>query len=192
MRYTRERILLLSFVLEGVLALIFFAWARYRGVELSALPAAWEVGYGIAFCLPLFVLNVLLFGPLGRRYAPLRSCYEFKDRVVRPLAEALDVPSSAAVALCAGIGEELFFRGVIQMEWGIVAASLAFSILHFGTAVRKYLFLSILYAGIGFYFGFLARNFGSLWLVIVAHAAYDFLALLYLRYESPPPAHNFE
>ena len=182
MRYSRERILILSFLLEGALTLIFFVWARYRDIAFPAVPQMWEVGYGVLACIPLFVLNVSLFGPLSRRYEFLRSCYDFKDRIVRPLAESLDVGSAAAIALCAGIGEELFFRGVIQHEFGIVGASVAFSVLHFGTAVRKYLFLTFLYTAIGFYFGYVAEYFESLWIVIIAHATYDFMALLYLRY----------
>jgi len=187
MRYTRSRILLMSFVLEGILVLTFFVWARLRNVEFDIIPAYWELGYGFLFCLPLFVLNYLLFGPASRKYSFLRTCYDFKDRVVRPLADELDVVGSAAVSLCAGIGEELFFRGVLQSEWGIVAGAVCFSVLHFGTAAKRYFALAVLYALIGCYFGLLAEQFHSLYLPISAHAAYDFLALMYLKFGDKHP-----
>ncbi len=182
MRYSRGRILLLSFVVEGVLTLIFFIWARHRSFDFPLAPTASELLIGLAACIPLFILNYLLFGPGSKHVKLLRGCYEFKDRIVRPLASELDVLSSAAVALCAGIGEELFFRGVLQSEFGIFFGALAFSLLHFGTAVRKYLFIAALYTAIGVYFGLFALYYESLWIPITAHAAYDFLALLYLHY----------
>ncbi len=190
MRYTRNRILILSFLLEGVLALVFFIWAKYRGFEFSPMPQAWELGYGIAFAIPLFILNLILFGSEDSRFAFLRSCFEFKDQVVRPLAQTLDVGSSIAVALCAGIGEELFFRGVVQTEYGLFAASVSFSLLHFGTATRKYLMIATLYAAIGMYFGLLAQYFSSLWVPVIAHACYDLIALIYLRYFETPSVRN--
>ncbi len=182
MQISRGKILLLSFILEGGLALIFFIWAQFRGVPFSVIPTWQEASYGVLYSLPLFALNYALFGPLSYRAKILRSCYDFKDRVVRPIAVELDVPSSLTVSICAGVGEELFFRGLMQVEFGIIAASVAFSLLHFGTAVRKYFFIAFLYACIGVYFGLLADLYGSLWIPIIAHATYDFLALLYLRY----------
>ena len=182
MRYSRDRILLLSFLVEGLLTLIFFIWARYRHFQFHPLPSGSECLVGFLACLPLFALNYVLFGPRSKHVPALRSCYEFKDRVVRPLAAELDVLSSAAVALCAGIGEELFFRGVLQTEFGLFTGALAFSRMHFGTAVRKYLFIATLYTCIGVYFGLLSEYYKTVWVPIVAHAAYDFLALLYLRY----------
>lgn len=176
----------MSFLLEGLLVLTFFVWARFRAVEFDLVPAWWELGYGFLFCLPIFVLNYLLFGPFCDKYSFLKTCYDFKDRVVRPLADELDIISSGAVSLCAGIGEELFFRGVLQTEWGILVGALSFSLLHFGTAVRKYYALAVLYTLIGIYFGFLAYYFKSLYVAIAAHAAYDFLALLYLKFGDTP------
>ncbi|MFN8388703.1 MAG: type II CAAX endopeptidase family protein [Bdellovibrionota bacterium] len=190
MQYSRKHILLLSFLLEGCLTLVFFVWAAYRGITFPICPDWNEVTLGLLFCAPLFALNYLLFGPLSERVPFLRSCYEFRDRIVRPLAEALDLWSSAAVSLCAGIGEELFFRGVIQTEFGIFVASVFFSLLHFGPAVRKYVFIATLYVGIGYYFGIICLGNHSLWVPIIAHAAYDFIALLYIQRSSFPSSAN--
>jgi membrane protease YdiL (CAAX protease family) len=81
----------------------------------------------------------------------------------------------------AGIGEELLFRGVLQTllaGWtnpflGIAAASAVFGAVHFLT--RTYFLLAV---AVGCYFGWLYLATGSLTAPIVAHAAYDFVALV--------------
>jgi hypothetical protein len=87
------------------------------------------------------------------------------------------------LALLAGVGEELLFRGVIQVWlaeraplWlAIAAASLLFGVGHW---------LSVSYAVlasvIGAYLGLLFLLSGNLLAPIVAHAAYDVVALFVL------------
>jgi len=93
----------------------------------------------------------------------------------------------AAVALAAGFGEELLFRGLLQTELarliggphsslvGLALASAVFGVCHW--LDRTYAFLATL---AGAYFGWLLLAAGNLWTPIVAHAMYDFLALAYL------------
>src|SRR5262249_28850102 len=147
-------------------------------IDWRAVPP--HLMIGLVAAVPLFGVNYLLFGPLSHRTPSLSSCFEFKDRIVKPLANELDLTSAAIVALCAGIGEELFFRGLLQNEFGVPAASVAFSLLHFGPAVRKYIFIAVLYVLIGAYFGVLYLYTGTLWSPIVTHVVYDFCALLYM------------
>jgi membrane protease YdiL (CAAX protease family) len=96
------------------------------------------------------------------------------------------------VAVAAGIGEEVLFRGLIQSglsEWfspwlALALCSLLFGLCHFITPAY------VVFAGI---FGLLL---GGLWMwqenllaPIVAHAAYDFFALVYvLRLKGPAKA----
>ncbi len=185
--YSRRQILLVSLIVEGALAGIYFVWFALRGESIGGIafwrwPTQDELLLGLAGTLPLFFLNFTLFGKLGERVSCLRSCYEFRDRVVQPLANQLDWVGAVLVSLCAGIGEELFFRGVIQGEAGIIIASLAFSFLHFGRAATKYALVVFVYTVIGFYFGFLASYSDSLLVPIISHAVYDLGAILYLRY----------
>ena len=181
----------MSVAVEGFLVGIFLLWAYRRStlgqstpsaLSLATGPTGLELLLGLGYCLPLFAVNFLLFGPLSQRVAFLRSCYEFKDRVVRPLAAELDYRTGLVVAICAGFGEELFFRGVLQTELGIVCASVLFSLMHFGPAVLKFRLVASIYLIIGFYFGWIYAITDSLWVVIVTHAAYDYAALLYMRY----------
>lgn len=185
MHLTRKRIVLVTIAVEGVLALLFLVWSRYRGYPFSWLPSYWELPLGCICCTPILLLNWLLFGPPAQKISFLRSCLAFREQIVRPLVSVLDHRSGLIISLCAGLGEELFFRGLVQTELGLFAASALFSLLHFGSAVRSYLLVALIYAIIGLYFGWLALCFNSLWVPIAAHALYDYLALAYLRILAP-------
>lgn len=180
LRYSRNLILLLSFLLEGFLALSFFLWCNWRDRPSLALPEPWEIVYGCCFSLPLFGLNYLLFERLPERYLGLSSFREFRELVVLPLVHELDLSSAFFVSLCAGVGEELFFRGVLQAEFGVLASAVLFSLLHFGSAVKKFPYVATVYVLIALYFSLLLHFSQSLWSVIVAHSLYDFLAFAFL------------
>jgi membrane protease YdiL (CAAX protease family) len=87
------------------------------------------------------------------------------------------------VAVLAGVGEELLFRGVVQaklIDWtspaiGVVIGSLLFGAMH--ALSKTYFVLATL---IGLCFGWLAWHYHDLVAPIVAHTVYDFVALLYL------------
>jgi membrane protease YdiL (CAAX protease family) len=93
----------------------------------------------------------------------------------------------AIVSLAAGLGEELLFRGLVQAglsnliggEYGPWIA-LAIAAALFGVCHWLNTTYAILATVAGLYFGLLLLWTGSLWTPIVAHAAYDFVALIYL------------
>jgi membrane protease YdiL (CAAX protease family) len=102
------------------------------------------------------------------------------------------------IALLAGVGEELLFRGVVLQamsdvvgpEWGpwvgLAASSIVFGAAHLLTPAY-----GVLAGLIGFYLGGLWLATGTLTVPIVAHAMYDFVALWYLAKVRPrrlPPA----
>ncbi len=77
------------------------------------------------------------------------------------------------IACCAGIGEELFFRGLIQPAFGIWPGAILFALIHihYGPSV---LLLQILFLGLAFG---LIRNRWNTTAAMVAHATFDILAL---------------
>jgi membrane protease YdiL (CAAX protease family) len=96
------------------------------------------------------------------------------------------------VALFAGIGEELFFRGVLQRlfiklfknAWaGILVAAFIFSAIHF----QFYGFIPRFILGI--LLGLIYWYSGSIWPAIVAHFAYDAFAVIMI-YFNPAMADN--
>ena len=86
------------------------------------------------------------------------------------------------ISIFAGVGEELFFRGIIQNEFGLAAASVLFALLHFGKAAKENVLIVILYCLIGVYLGVIYQRFGTLAVPVLTHVIYDYFALLYLHY----------
>jgi len=86
----------------------------------------------------------------------------------------------ALVALAAGLGEELLFRGALQSLaelWMSPLVALAMVSLLFGLAHALSATYFVLATVVGAYLGWLALATGSLVPPILAHALYDLLAL---------------
>ena len=127
--------------------------------------------------LALFLL--CLSWPIG----PLGRLLRFSREVAGPLFAPCSVLDLAVLSLLAGAAEEMLFRGTLQAalgDWlnpaaGLVLASLLFGLVH--PITPTYVLLAAL---LGLYLGTVWQATGSLLVVIVAHAVYDFLLLLYL------------
>jgi len=149
---------------------------------MPPLVPTWnEIGWGLVFVAPLVFVNLLLFGPLANSFVILKRCQLFRDQVLVPLALQLDITSALIVSISAGIGEELFFRYMLQTEFGIFIASLLFAVLHFGPIIVNYYFIASIYLLFGLYFGAIFAATGSIWTAVITHAVYDFVALCYLK-----------
>jgi hypothetical protein len=117
------------------------------------------------------------------RLRPVTSLRRRVRRVVRQLLKDARWWELGLLAALAGIAEEVAFRGVLQplaigtlgAGVGIVAASLAFGLVH--AADRVYFALA---TALGAYLGVLAYSTGEIVSAIVAHALYDLVAFVWL------------
>jgi len=190
----RWQLLLLGFLCEGGLALL--AWGL--GWLTNHLP--WETLHwqprdaflGVAASLPmLLVFLLMLRWPIG----PLARIKQFSEEVIRPLFASCTILDLAVISVLAGVGEEMLFRGVLQAaftQWwgpwiGIIAASVLFGAVHPITPAYV-----VLAAGLGVYLGYVWVASGNLLVVIVAHALYDFLALIFLMRGTSPASNPDE
>ncbi len=175
MRLTLIRVeLLASSLLVGVAAV----WSAGRGLELmaAARPALFPLAVGIAAGLALASTLPLLTAPWTRRVLVLRGLKRAWDSLEMGLGPGLRLWEVLVLALCSAVSEEAFFRGVLQQEIGIVAASTLFGLLHpLGLAYT--LWAATAGAGLGILF----VTTGSLVAPVAAHATYNLLALDYLR-----------
>ncbi len=96
---------------------------------------------------------------------------------IRPIFSETKFIDLCFISACAGLGEELLFRGVMQAKLGIVVASIIFGLLHFITPA--YFVIATI---MGFYIGFLFQHFDSLLVPVQLHFVYDLGALIFLRY----------
>jgi membrane protease YdiL (CAAX protease family) len=115
--------------------------------------------------------------------AALRELRQQVESLIGQMFPAGTVAQFGLVALLAGVGEELLFRGVIQTllgQWttpvaGLLITSILFALAH---ALSKLYFLLALI--IGLCFGWLVYRYNDLVAPMFAHSLYDFVALLYL------------
>ncbi|MDQ3377369.1 MAG: CPBP family intramembrane metalloprotease, partial [Actinomycetota bacterium] len=75
------------------------------------------------------------------------------------------------------IGEEVFFRGAMQQEFGILISSVAFGLAHVGPD-RRYLLWTAWALLAGVVFGVLFEVTGGLLAPVMAHAAHNAATLL--------------
>lgn len=185
----------------GVRRLVVVAIAVEAGLGVLALGGKalfgrWEerwvnwdlggVGWGL---LGAGILSILLL--LIRRFpvGSLGRLMEFVEEVLKPLFLQLTILDLFMISVLAGVGEELLFRGLLQgglAQWwtpllgsqaalatALVVTSVLFGLAHCVT--REYfVFASVL----GLLLGLLVVVSGGLLAPIVAHAGYDFVALL--------------
>jgi uncharacterized protein len=84
-----------------------------------------------------------------------------------------------AGGITAACGEELFFRGFIQGEWGIVASTLIFGLAHFGEKdIRIVSYWSFAH---GLLFGLSYRLTGNLLVPMLAHGLFDLGGVVYFQ-----------
>jgi len=190
---TPTRTTILPLLFEGGLGLaaLGIGWllGHWPAVGMSADSGGTQqqleaIGWGLVATGPLVLglvaIDRIPFGPLSR----LR---ELTEEVVLQMFRRASALQLAVVSIAAGFGEELLFRGLVQAglssliggplaPWlALAAASVMFGVCHWLNTT--YALLAVL---VGAYFGLLFLLTGNLWTPIIAHAAYDLLALIYL------------
>ena len=135
---------------------------------------------GIAAAIPLFGIFLILV----RSSAPaLNGLRRSVREVIQPMFRGCGLIELAFVSVAAGVGEETLFRGALQAATGrwlgpiaaLLLTSASFGLLH--PLSKMYVLIAF---GFGLYLGVCWLASGSLLVVVVAHALYDFLALAYL------------
>jgi uncharacterized protein len=150
----------------------------------SGMSPARALFWGVLATFPLATGLVLIDRlPL----TPLRRLRDLSQEIIVPLFAGASIVQLALVSVLAGLGEELLFRGLVQAGvsrlaeppagvWiGLAVGSVLFGVCHWLNST--YALLAML---AGLYFGVLLLATGSLWTPIIAHALYDFVALMYL------------
>ena len=170
-------------VVEGGLVIVALAlgWLLSESPLRKINVSLAGVAIGLLATLPMLAgLLVVDRFPLG----PFKHLEDVMRGSILPLFRGASLVDLLLISLLAGLGEELLFRGVVQdyfqrvtgSPWMAVGiASLLFGLVH--PITKAYAILAGL---IGVYFGGLYLATGNLIVPIVAHAAYDFVALVYL------------
>ena len=155
------------------------------------VAALWGVAATLPMLIGLMVIDRLDMGPFVRLRRALKE-------IMVPVFSGATTLQLALISLAAGIGEEMFFRGLVQdglastiaepggMWIGLAVASFVFGLLHCITATY-----AVLATLVGVYLGGLFILTHDLTAPIVAHGLYDFLALIYLVRKWPSEKHRW-
>lgn len=164
----------------GFLALLI-AWLTDISLQPRLEVTSENLGRGLIACLPMLAFILI---SLKSNWQPLVELRQTIEQIVRELFGNDIWVTLAIVSLAAGVGEELLFRGALQSWIGgytgtwlaVLISSLLFGAAH--ALSRTYFFAA---TAIGLYLGWLTEHYDDLVAPIVAHAVYDFVALLVLQ-----------
>ena len=159
-------------VFYGLLAVVAAVWCGLRGIELPVFGA--RPATGLLLGLLTAAATVSLSLAAYRLISPVRR---LADELAPNLVDGADRAGLLLVAVFSGVGEEAFFRGAVQQEFGIVVASVVFGLAHVGPD-RRYLVWTLWAVLAGVVFGLLFRATGGLLAPVVAHAAHNAATLL--------------
>lgn len=162
---------LFALLLVGV-SLPWIAWVQRRSLMsllLGALPGRDALlGGAVGF----LAAHLAWYGFL--RIPSLRAVL-FRLQSVLAL-ETLNLGNIILIALSAGVGEEVFFRGVLQFHLGLFWSSLLFGLAH------PLSLAYVIYATLaGFLLGGLVEVTGSLFPAILCHTVLDAVMLYRLK-----------
>jgi uncharacterized protein len=147
-------------------------WAALRGFDLRLAGDSLALSLVLGSLTPLATVSA---GLLAYRLLPaLRAIAE---ELAPRLVDGTGRASLLLLSLFSGVGEEVFFRGAVQQEFGLVVASVLFGVVHVGPD-RRYLVWTLWAVAAGFLFGVLYEVSGGLLAPILAHAAHNAATLL--------------
>lgn len=199
-----DDIFITAVIFEIALGLIALALGWWLGPDPRALipkispESVWPIASGILWGLA-GAIPVLIFIEIVRRIPcePVRELERLGEDGMMKSLLSLGPGEMIAISLCAGIGEELLFRGWL-MYWladtyaaavdvpvgtaamvaALIGSSVAFGLVH--PITKLYILLA---AVMGLYFGCLLIWTGNLLVPIVAHAAYDAVQMILTSYQ---------
>ncbi len=135
------------------------------------------------YLTPIFISFGILFGLLVIWLTEL----QYFEKSMSRYRNALDQYSLSHfyvifLAICAGVGEEIFFRGALQPLAGIIITSIFFVAIHgyFSLKNKRVNVFAILLTLFIIVIGWASQQF-SIWLAIVAHFSYDLVLLYYYK-----------
>ena len=176
-------LLAISHVFTFIVPVLFFNWLYWRTNLIKSLYLNQKIELkklGLYFlflllCLPLANFLYALNASVLENTEP--SAAELLTKTITQMASSADlIMNLLLIGVCAGVGEELLFRGVLQrivavrfknMHAAIWITAIIFSLIHFD--MQGFLPRLALGAALGYVFAWS----GNLWLAIILHTFYN-------------------
>ena len=176
-----SRLFVVALAGESLLTGVALAWIWLRGLGVAVGDPVHGLAWGLGAAVVLALVNYAVLR-LVPAVAPVRAIRRVYRDMLWPLFATAGPLEIVGVSLAAGVGEELLFRGAVQAEFGLVVASLLFGLAHIGG--RSSVVFGLWVVVMGFGLGGLAHAVGGLLAPIVAHAAYDAMAIGFIRWDA--------
>ncbi len=166
-----------------LLGMPLLAWIIVQFTEDIDLMTRWtgpkHIGIQLAWGIPVGVVAALIAQFIVSRnfMTGVRLRYERMFRNLR-----LNWSEIIFISLCAGVGEELLFRGVLQPLLGIVLTSILFVLIHGYLNPRDWrisvygIYMTVVIVGLGI----ITEEIG-IWSAVAAHTVIDIVLLADLR-----------
>ena len=152
-------------------------WLRQLGLRSSSVGREILLGLGLGVVGWFVVLAVVsVLGVLAGSVLGPESLPEGVPEQIVWMA-GLPMLLRFAIAVSAGVVEEVFFRGFLQPRVGIVASTGLFSVAHLSYG-QPFLLVGVTLLSVGF--AFLSKWRGNVWAAITAHFTFDAIQLLVL------------
>ncbi len=178
MEFPRDKLLSLAFVFEGIAVIAALLLASYFEIHLFPLTMnpLRDILNGTLGAVPPLALFLFTVSKRGKNIPLLGSLRKTVFTELKPIFSDARFLDLVIISLLAGFAEELLFRGIIQVRFGIIPASILFGLVHFISPA--YAIITMI---MGFYIGIFFHVYGTLLIPIQLHFIYDLGALVYLK-----------
>jgi membrane protease YdiL (CAAX protease family) len=187
-KFSRAQVLVIVLVMESLLLLVATVWCVVAKIDLAPFlsfsnPGIFIIGIVVGLLMAVFSLFLSVLGKRYRHLLPFFASFEdFIQTTLAPIFSEVNPMDILLIALASGFCEEVFFRGVLQSQFGLVIASIVFGLFHI-TGQKKHMFYVVWAALAGALLGSLLTIFNSLWVPICAHVINNFLSITMIRYQ---------
>jgi uncharacterized protein len=170
---------LVQFAAGALLVELLLAESALRILWKRSLSDLLLDGNGLILSLTTGVVAAIVVAGVSRSFFATFA-RDLTREFFAPVFRGLAIRNVVALAVLPGLGEELLFRGVLQIAIGLLPAAIIFGILHSGFS-RRLLPYGIWATVVGALLGSIYLWTGNLWGSIVAHAIINASGALWLR-----------
>lgn len=177
---TDKEVLFHLYLTQGLMLAVSGIAGFFVFDNLSAFFSIWEwnlhdivvIGGGTALAVVILDFALMKFLP--------DNWYD-DGGINEKVFQTRGIPHILFMSAVISLTEELLFRGVLQTQFGLVAASIIFALLHF-RYLRKWV-LFIMVFSLSFLLGWIFDFTGNLWVTVFAHFLIDAASAFKLRYD---------
>lgn len=179
--YKRENIIWVALIPQLILITLSIIWISVSpkdNISTYLIINVKHIGIGILAGLLLAFAGYVIY-KIAHKINFLKPTIDLFENILAPTFKNLKSFDVIVLSLTSGFCEEIFFRGLLQPRVGILAASIAFGLLHLPGF--KYWFYAAWATLSGVILGLLFIYTGSLWVPIVAHATNNITGMFLLK-----------